>query len=95
MRYKVEVLHCECGEALVQAAQRSYECPIPGGVQGQAGWDPGSLIQWQMSLPMAEGLELGDLLGVSNLSHYLIPILSSEKDLGSLFFPLGVDMEVL
>jgi len=26
---------------LAQAAQRGCGCPIPGGVQGQAGWGPG------------------------------------------------------
>jgi len=26
---------------LEQPAQRSYGCPIPGGVQGQVGWGPG------------------------------------------------------
>ena len=26
---------------LEQAAQRGCGCPIPGGVQGQVGWDPG------------------------------------------------------
>lgn len=31
-------LHCEGGETLVQVAQRSYGCPIPGNVQGHAGW---------------------------------------------------------
>lgn len=30
-----------------QAAQRTYGFPIPGGVQGQAGWGPG----WQQHLP--------------------------------------------
>ena len=33
-----EVLHCEGGEALEQVAQRGCGCPIPGSVQGQAGW---------------------------------------------------------
>ena len=30
----------EGSEALAQAAQRSYEYLIPGGVQGQVGWGP-------------------------------------------------------
>ena len=38
MRCKEEVLHCEGGEALKQVAQRGCGCPIPGSVQGQAGW---------------------------------------------------------
>jgi len=29
------------GEALAQVAQKSCGCPIPGGVQGKAGWGPG------------------------------------------------------
>ena len=36
-----EVLYQECGEALARAAQKSCECPVPGGVQGQVGWGPG------------------------------------------------------
>jgi len=28
-------------KVLAQAAQRSCGCPIPGGIQGQTGWDPG------------------------------------------------------
>ena len=31
----------QSGEVLQQAAQRSCECPISGGVQGQVGWGPG------------------------------------------------------
>ena len=34
-----EVLYCESGEVLEQAAQRACGCPIPGGVQGQVGLD--------------------------------------------------------
>ena len=41
IRYEEEILHCEDGEAEAQAAQRSCGCPIPGGVQWQAGSDPG------------------------------------------------------
>ena len=33
-----EILHCEGGEALEQAAQRDCGCPLPGSVQGQVGW---------------------------------------------------------
>jgi len=36
-----EVLYRECGEVLEQAAQRDCGCAIPGGAQGQVGWDPG------------------------------------------------------
>ena len=31
------------GEALAQVVQRSIGCLIPGSIQGQAGWGPGSL----------------------------------------------------
>ena len=34
-------LHSEHAEALARVAQRSSECPIPGGAQGKVGWDPG------------------------------------------------------
>ena len=32
------ILHHEGGETLEQVAQRSCGCPLPGSVQGQAGW---------------------------------------------------------
>ena len=35
-KYRLDV-YSQGGEALAQAAQRSCGCPIPGGVQGQAG----------------------------------------------------------
>lgn len=35
------MIYSEGSEALVQTAQRSYGCPIMGGVQGQLGWSPG------------------------------------------------------
>ena len=38
MRYKEEILYSEGGVALAQVAQRSCACPLPGSVQGQAGW---------------------------------------------------------
>ena len=40
------------GEALAQAAQGSYGCPIPGGVQGQLGWGP---VQPDVALDMETG----------------------------------------
>jgi len=33
-----KILYNGSGEALAQAAQRSCGCPLPGSVQGQAGW---------------------------------------------------------
>jgi len=35
---KKEILYYEVGEALAQVALRSCGCPLPGRVQGQAGW---------------------------------------------------------
>ena len=32
------MLYCESREALAQVGQGSCGCPIPGSVQGQAGW---------------------------------------------------------
>lgn len=34
-RYSQEILPCESGEAVAQAAQKSCRCLVPGGVQGQ------------------------------------------------------------
>jgi len=55
------VPRCEGGEALAQVAQRSCGCPLPGRVQGQAGWSseqPG-LVE---GVPAhGRGLEPGDL----------------------------------
>ena len=36
-----EVLYRASGEVLAQAAHRGCGCPVPGGVQGWAGWGPG------------------------------------------------------
>jgi len=55
-RYQEEILHCESGETLEEVAQRDCGCPLPGGVQGQAGWgceQPGLL--GGVPLPIAEG----------------------------------------
>ena len=37
----MEVLHTEGGDALKQVAQGGCGCPIPGGIQGQAGCGSG------------------------------------------------------
>ena len=37
----LEVFHTEGGDALEQVAQGGCGCPIPGGIQGQAGCDSG------------------------------------------------------
>ena len=41
-----------------QVAQRYSVCPIPGGIQGQDGWDPGQ-PDLVVGNPLAGGLELG------------------------------------
>ena len=47
--------------ALAQAAQRSCGCPIPGGVQGQAGWGSEQPGLVGGVLPTAEELEVSGL----------------------------------
>ena len=45
--YQEEVFHTEGGDALEQVAQGGCGCPIPGGIQGQAGCgsgQPGLLV---------------------------------------------------
>lgn len=54
-------LYCDSGEVLEQVAQRSSRCSIPGSSQGQAGWSFKQSIEWNVSLPMAQGLEIGDV----------------------------------
>ena len=39
--YQEEVFHKEGGDALEQVAQGGCGCPIPGGIQGQAGCGSG------------------------------------------------------
>jgi len=41
IRCLADILYSEDGEALVQAVQRGYGCPIPGGTRRQVGWVPG------------------------------------------------------
>ena len=57
------MLYCEGGETLKQVAQRGCECPLPGSVQGQAGWgceQPGL----EGGVPAySRELELNDLKG--------------------------------
>ena len=36
--YKEKVFYDQGGEALAQVAQRGGGCPVPGDIQGQAGW---------------------------------------------------------
>ena len=44
---------CKCGEALVQADQRSCGCPIPGDFKARLDGALGSLTWWVAALPMA------------------------------------------
>ena len=43
VRRQEKMFYLKGGEALGQAAQRSFGCPIPGGIEGQVGWGPGQL----------------------------------------------------
>ena len=49
------------GEALAQAAQRSCGCPIPGSIQGWAGWDTGQSDLVAGNSAHGTGLEKGGL----------------------------------
>ena len=51
--------NCLLQKKVEQVVQRYSVCPIPGGIQGQDGWDPGQPDLWLAVLPMAGGLELG------------------------------------
>ena len=47
MRYQEEVFQPEGADTLEQVAQGGCGCPIPGGIQGQAGcgsWQPGLVV---------------------------------------------------
>ena len=50
---------------LEQAAQRGWGCPVPGGVQGWVGWDPGQpgvVLNVEVGGPACGGgLEIHDL----------------------------------
>ena len=60
--FQEEIVYCEGGETLAQVAQRLW-MPLPGSIQGQAGWvfeEPGL----EGGVPAyRRGLELGDLKG--------------------------------
>ena len=49
--------------SLEQVAQGGCGCPIPGGIQGQAGCGSGSLVWWLATLHRAGGLKLDDHCG--------------------------------
>ena len=72
-RYQEEILPCEGGETLEQVAQRGCGCPLPGSIQGQAGWDceqPG--LEGEVSLPTAGGWNYMILKIPSNPNHPMI-----------------------
>ena len=52
---RLEILYSEGGEALAQLSRELCVCPIPGGVQGQAGWSPGQPQLVDDEQPMAGG----------------------------------------
>lgn len=58
---KEKILHCKGGETLGKAAWRSCGCPIPGAVQGLAGWGFEVPALVEGFLPMAGALELDGL----------------------------------
>ena len=61
---KGEFLYRESGEVLEQLPREAVDAPsIPGGVQGQVGWGPGSLgcsEMWRLVALHWWGLELRD-----------------------------------
>jgi len=60
-RFRLDIrrkfFHTEGGDALEQVAQGGCGCPIPGGIQGQAGCALGSLVWWLATLHIAGGLK--------------------------------------
>lgn len=68
------------GEAVEQAAQRSFGCPISGDIQGQVGWAPAARSSGQEPCPCQWGLELYELFKVpTSLSHYMMVVGSKKK----------------
>ena len=57
---------------MAQAAQRRCGRPIPGAVQGQAGWGPGQPELVGGTLPTAAGWNWTDLKIPSSPRHYMI-----------------------
>ena len=55
--------HSEGGDALEQVAQGGCGCPIPGGIQGQAGCGSGQPGLVVGDLHIAGGLKLNDRCG--------------------------------
>jgi len=67
-RFRLDIrrkfFHTEGGDTLEQVAQGGCGCPIPGGIQGQAGCGSlGSLVCWLATLHIAGGLKLHDHSG--------------------------------
>ncbi|XP_015135759.1 phosphatidylinositol 4-phosphate 5-kinase type-1 beta isoform X1 [Gallus gallus] len=66
---KEEVVFTEGSESLVQDAQRSCGCPIPGGIQGQVGWG-------QLGLTTSSAIKGAIQLGIG----YTVGNLTSKPD---------------
>ena len=63
MLLKLSGDNTEGGDALEQVAQGGCGCPIPAGIQGQAGCGSGQLVWWMATLHVAGGLKLDDHCG--------------------------------
>ena len=59
VRYEKEVFHTEDGDALEQVAEGGCGCPIPGGIQGQAGCGSGQPGQVVGDPAHSRGVETG------------------------------------
>ena len=58
------------GEAVAQVAQTGGGCPIPGDIQGQAGWGSEHLMELQVSLFTAGQLDQMALKGPFRLKQF-------------------------
>ena len=70
--YWEEVFHTEGGDTLEQVAQGGCGCPIPGGIQGQAGCgsgQPGLLVG---DPAHSRGLELMGIVVLFNPGHSVV-----------------------
>ena len=63
VRYQEEVFHSEGGDTLEQVAQGGCGCPIPGGIQGQAGCGSGQPGLMVGGPARSRGLKLNDHYG--------------------------------
>jgi len=63
LRYKKAIPCYEGSEAQEQVAQRSCGCPSLAVFKARLDGALSNLVWWKVSLPVAGGLELGDLQG--------------------------------